>query len=129
MIIYENSSALPVIHSLLIKFAQSAQHGIVAWEWWKLGNRHESLGNLMWTLWTDWELGARRKKEEGGESEEEEDEEEEEEERRGDVGRGRKFVDAFVVVCLQVRSPFVASSCNYFFCCWNVRKMRKRIWQ
>jgi hypothetical protein len=40
---------------------------------------------------------------------EEEDEEEEEEERRGDVGRGRKFVDAFVVVCLQVRSPFVAS--------------------
>jgi hypothetical protein len=30
-------------------------------------------------------------------------------ERRGDVGRGRKFVDACVVVCLQVRSPFVAS--------------------
>lgn len=107
MIIYENSSALPVIHSFLIKFAQSAQHGIIAWEWWKLGNRHESLGNLMWTQRTDWELGARRKKEEGGESEEED--EEEEEERRGVVGRGRKFVDAFVVVCLQVRSPFVAS--------------------
>ncbi len=52
----------------------------------------------MWTQRTDWELGARRKKEE-----------EEEEERRGDVGRGRKFVDACVVVCLQVRSPFVAS--------------------
>lgn len=55
----------------------------------------------MWTQRTDWELGARRKKEEGGE--------EEEEERRGDVGRGRKFVDACVVVCLQVRSPFAAS--------------------